>query len=135
MSLFDDETRVHFDDLRAEDRAHAPEFSALWRDVERRASAPAPRRVRGVWWLAAAASALIAATVLLRRAPSEKGTRAASVADAVVSPSITSWTSPTDELLRMAQQTTITSPSILGSVLDGVPTLPVKRDSSKRGGL
>lgn len=135
MSSFDDETRAHFDDLRAEDSAHAPEFAALWRDAERRASAPASStRVRGMWW-AAAASALIAATVLARRGPHEKGTGGAAVADTTGVPSITSWTSPTDGLLRMSQHMIRTSPSILGSVLDGVPTLPVQPDSSKRGGL
>lgn len=133
MSSFDEETRAHFDDLRAEDSAHAPKFSTLWSDAGRRASPPAVvRRARGTWWLAAAASALIAATVLVaRRPPHETQT----VADTVGYPSIVSWTSPTDGLLRMSQQSTMTSPSILGSVLDGVPTLPVKPDSSKRGGL
>lgn len=135
MSLLDDETRAHFDDLRAEDSAHAPQFSTLWRDAERRARAPASsRRVRGMWWLAAA-SVLVAATVLVRRATHEKGTGGAAAADTVGYPDITSWTSPTDALLRMSQQTTIISASILGSVLDGVPTLPMKPDSSKRGSL
>jgi hypothetical protein len=136
VTSFDDETRAHFDDLRAEDSAHAPEFSALWRDAEHRANAlPSSRRVHRTWWLAAAASAIVAATLLVRQATHEKGTGDAAVADTTGYPSIVSWTSPTDGLLRMSQQQTITSPSILGSVLDGVPTLPMKPDLSKRGGL
>ena len=147
MNSIDEELRAHFDDLRAEDRARAPEFSALWHEGgsgKRQAASGGPERTgaplsrwrgRSVWWVAAAASVVITATVLVQRTQRVEVPSDTALADTVLYPSITSWTPPTDELLRMSQRTTQTSPSSLGSVLDGVATPPVQPDSSKRGGI
>jgi hypothetical protein len=140
VSPNDDEVRAHFDDLRAEDRAVAPEFSALWSEAERRAHAPPTRsrmrsRMRVAWWLAAA-SAIIAATLLVQRARRRDTLSDAAIAGSMPYPNVTSWTSPTDGLLRMSRRTTLASPSLRQSVLDGVATpLPMQPNSPKRGGL
>jgi hypothetical protein len=146
VSSIDEELRAHFDDLRAEDRARAPEFSALWQEAgsgkrqaasggQDRTAAPLQGwRARPVWLLAAAASVVIAATVLVQRAQRLEVTSDGALADSVSY--LTSWTSPTDGLLRMSQRTNRSSPSLLGSVFDGVATPPVTTDTSKgKGGL
>jgi len=141
VSSIDEELRAHFDDLRAEDRMRAPEFSALWSAAdegsEKRQAGSGPRwRARPVWSFAAAASVVIAASLLVQRAQRVEVASDATLADTVLYPSITSWRSPTDGLLRMSQLTTRTSPSLLGSVFDGVATPPIQPDTSKgRGGL
>jgi hypothetical protein len=136
VSLNDDEVRAHFDSLRAEDRAGAPKFTTLRSEAERSGHAPPTRsRIRAVWWLAAA-SAIIAATLLVQRARRGDDLSDAALAASMPHPSITSWTSPTDGLLRMSQRTTLASPSLRQSVLDAVATpLPVQPNSLKRGGL
>jgi hypothetical protein len=133
MSSIDDEMRAQFDDLRAEDKSHAPEFSALLSGVAQHVNEPR-RRTRAVWWFAAAASALVAATLVVQRVRQRDVILDSALAHTIPS-SITSWTSPTGGLLRTSQQTTITSPSIRRSVLDGVVAPPGQLKSSKRGGL
>ena len=148
MSSIDEELRAHFDDLRAEDRARAPAFSALWHEAEsgkreapsgglEPAGAPlSPWLGRPVWWFAAAASVVIAATVLVQRTQRIDVASDTALADTVVYSGIMAWTSPTDGLLRMAQGTTRTSTSLLGSVFDGVAAPQVQSEPSKvRGGL
>jgi hypothetical protein len=139
VSSIDEELHAHFDDLRAEDRRLAPEFSALWSAAEagsgKREAASGPRlRARPVWSFAAAASFVIAAALLVQRTQRVEVANEAALADTVLYPNITSWRSPTDGLLRMSQRTTRTSPSILGSVFDGVAAPPIQPDTSKGGG-
>jgi len=132
----DDEIRSHFDDRRAEDAADAPAFLAVLGNADRQAIAPVSgRRPVGVaWWGAAAAAAIVVATVIARPAWRSIAPSAAAVADSVEYPSIVSWTSPTAGLLRPSQQTG-TTPSVFGSVLDGVTTSSASSDSSRKGGL
>jgi hypothetical protein len=135
MNSPDDEIRAHFDDRRAEDAVDAPAFSTMWSDVERRASAPVSRRPnRAVWLGVAAAAALISATLVVRSADRSRQPVAATIADSAEYPSIVSWTSPTDGLLRASQRAGA-APSVFGSVLDGVTAPPASSDSSKKGGL
>ena len=136
MTSSDDEIRSHFDDRRAEDAADAPAFSAVLGNADRQAIAPAGgRRPVGVaWWGVAAAAAVIVATVIVRPAWRSAAPSAAAVADSAEYPSIVSWTSPTAGLLRASQQPG-TTPSVFGSVLDGVTTPPASSDSSRKGGL
>ena len=132
----DDEIRSHFDDRRTEDAADAPAFSAVLGNADRQAFAPAGgRRPVGVaWWGIGAAAAVIVATVIVRPAWRSAASGAAAVADSAEYPSIVSWTSPTAGLLRASQQPG-TTPSVFGSVLDGVTTPPASSDSSRKGGL
>ena len=135
MNSPDDEIRAHFDDRRAEDAVGAPAFSAMLSDVERRASATVSHRPnRAVWWAAAAAIALITATLIVRPANRSTHPVAATIADSAEYPSIVTWRSPTEGLLRASRQTG-TQPSVFGSVLDGVTAPPTSSDSSRKGGL
>ncbi len=136
MTSPDDEIRSHFDARRAEDAADAPAFSAVLGNAERQAIAPmSGRRPVGAAWLAAAAvAAVIVATVIVRPSGRSTAPSAAAVADSAEYPSIVSWTSPTAGLLRASQQTGAT-PSVFGSVLDGVTAPPTSSDSSRKGGL
>ena len=140
MSNIDDDVQAHFDDLRAEDASHAPEFSALWRGAERQATVsvgPRPR-TRGVWagvLMAAAASAVIIAALRVEQERRSDVVADATIADTVPHVSITSWRSPTAGLLYQSQQMTFLSPSLFGSVLDGLVTPLAQPDSPKRGGL
>jgi hypothetical protein len=129
MSQIDDEIRSVFEELRADEVARAPEFRAMWRSATAVSDSALlrkrPRRVLG--WMAAAAAILVTATVLANR--SRNTAPAAAIAD--VSAGILYWRSPTDGLLRMSQQSMPASPSILESVLDGVITPSIPRESFK----
>jgi hypothetical protein len=148
VSSIDEELRAHFDDLRAEDRARAPQFSALWHEGgsgKREAASGgleptgAPLSTwpgRPVWWFAAAASVVIAAMVLVQLTQRVEVASDTALSDTVLYSGIMAWTSPTDGLLRMSQRTTRTSTSLLGSVFDGVAAPAAQSDTSKgRGGL
>ena len=121
MTIYDDELRAHFGDLRAEDAAAAPVFALP------PASAPRPSRSSRAVWLAAAAVVAIAATLVVLR---ERPRVNASVVR--IDSSVLNWASPTDGLLRDARALTsrASAPSsVFGSVLDGAGS------PSKGGGL
>jgi hypothetical protein len=122
MKPFDDDVEGLFADLRAEDTARAPRFSALFASARAQTAAvKRPVRSSSAWWLAAAAGVVIAATLLARQLGRDAGPTDAS-ADPVSYPSIESWTPPTDALLRHVHAATTAPPTKFGSILDGLTT-------------
>ena len=121
MNPTDDEIRELFADLRAEDNARAPGFSALRGETkQRRTAARRPAPIARGWWIAAAASVVVATTVLVREVRRRDERIDAVAADGVPYPSIESWSAPTDALLRHARRATTAPPGTFRSVLDGL---------------
>jgi hypothetical protein len=123
MSAPDDQIEALFADLRAEEMAQAPRFSALWIEAgESAAAMTRPARVSRVWWYAAAASAVIAAAVVAGYLSHDDPRVDESLPEVAAYPSIESWSAPTDALLKHARGATVAPPAAFGSVLDGLAT-------------
>jgi len=138
MTMSERELRALYSAQRADDAASAPEFAALWDDAERRThrrrEPSLPHRRRAVGWLAFAASAAIAATLLVRRLTTEPDVaRVARTSSAANAPSIATWRAPTEGLLLMTLGSLQPSRPTFGSVLDGA-TAPVAGTESPSGG-
>lgn len=109
----DEDLRARFGELRDDDRAHAPEFGALWKRAELRAQTMArPRTLRAAWILAAAGIVMTAGILFQRsREVPARGTTSGAT--------ISSWRSPTAGLLRTPGIELLAPPAIFSSILDG----------------
>ncbi|HEX6627609.1 MAG TPA: hypothetical protein VF105_06630 [Gemmatimonadaceae bacterium] len=110
-----------FDALRESDRQSAPGFETIWSRVKSAEEIDVSDTPPTTWWIPLAASVIIGALLLfgtMRQQP-------LSPKQPGITPSITTWQSPTDELLRTTGQTMPAPASIFSSVLDGVA--PVSR--------
>jgi len=109
----DEDLRARFAELRDDDRAHAPEFGALWKRAELRAqTTPRLRRMR-VAWIVAAAGIVLTAGILFQRSwgvPTH-----GNISEATIS----NWRSPTAGLLRTPGIELLAPPAIFSSILDG----------------
>lgn len=107
----DEDLRARFAELRDDDRAHAPEFGALWRRAELRAQTTArPRTLRSAWILAAAGIVLTVGILFQR---------SREVPARISGATISSWRSPTAGLLRTPGIELLAPPAIFSSILDG----------------
>jgi hypothetical protein len=113
----DEDLRARFGELRNDDRAHAPEFDALWKRAELRARTTArPRMLRMAWVVAAAGIVLIVGILVQRsRVRDLPARRRRSATETMIS----NWTSPTASLLRTPGGDLLAPPAIFSSILDG----------------
>ena len=115
----DDELAVRFRELRDDDETNAPGFRTVVGLAQGRA-AGLSRRMRDVWWVAAAAGVVLTAGIAVRRA--EGSDRILLVArtaeDSFEAGPISTWSSPTAPLLRSADPLLHASRSVSTSVLD-----------------
>lgn len=111
----DDDLHAQFRELRQADVAGAPPF----RDMRSAARAnPATKPRRFPWWIAAAACVAIAAGVARAHWRRAEGRAEAPVVETM--PAVLYWQAPTDALLRDSRKLLAGSPTLFGSVLDGV---------------
>jgi hypothetical protein len=109
----DDDLRARFAELRDDDRAHAPEFGALWRRAELRAQTMARPRTLRVTWILAAAGIVVTVGILFQQS------RDVRTRGSISRATISSWRSPTAGLLRMPGVELFAPPAIFSSILDG----------------
>jgi hypothetical protein len=116
----DEELHARFADLRDDDRAHAPEFRALWERAELRARISEPSRAVRVAAILAAAGIVLTAGMLFQRSR-DLATRGG------ISPvTISDWRSPTAGLLRTPAMELLAPPAIFSSILDGATRATVQ---------
>lgn len=126
----DDELRARFEQLRDDDLARVPSFRASWDRAELRARTPRRGPGRALLWLAAAASVVLTVSVALREPGVREPARVAADStppEANVTPSISTWRSPTAGLLRTSGRDLLAPPSLLSSILGGVAPAPAQR--------
>jgi hypothetical protein len=117
----DDDLCIHFDALRKDDLARAPDFRTLLNRIE--VPRALPRRSLPLSWVAAAAGLIVSAGIALH----EQRERAADrLAAAKTSASISTWRSPTASLLRMSGGEMFAAPRVLSSILDGATNAAVQ---------
>jgi hypothetical protein len=116
--------RQEFDALRESDRQSAPEFGTIWSRAKSVAEIGVSDTPPAIRWIPLAASVVIGG-LLLFGAMRQK---AISPKEPAVTPTITTWQSPTDALLRTSGKTMLAPASIFSSVLDGVAAVAVSRD-------
>ena len=119
----DDELRASFHQLREEDVTRAPAFPALLEHAESVAPRPirrsAPTRTFRLLAVAAGIVLVLGAIREIRR-------RARATSGATV-PSITTWTSPTQGLLRTSDRELLAPSPLLSSVLGASARAPIQR--------
>jgi hypothetical protein len=119
----DDDLRACFHRLRDEDVARSPEFRMLVdaaQSTVSRAAGPFSSR-RPIRLLAAAAGIVLALGV------GREITRRARAVRAGVVPSITTWRSPTQGLLRTSDRELLAPSPLLSSVLGAAARIPLQR--------
>jgi len=123
MIRHDDELRARFQELRDDDREHAPSFRALWARAEEGARTPRRSHDAALLWIAAAASVVLAAGIALR---GDLGRLVAGLVppEAREEQTLSNWRSPTAGLLRTWGSNLLAPPSIRSSILDGVTPAP-----------
>ena len=122
MTQPDDDLRALFQAVREYDRARVPKFRAVWSRAAPRARTTARPRSPARFWIAAAACAVLAASLVLRRSHVREEARpaAGSVSrTAQPAPTSSGWRSPTAGLLRSPGHELLAPSPILSSVLDG----------------
>lgn len=131
MRRDDDDLRVRFRQLRAEDGAHMPPFRAMLSRAGARVRSGRGLHTAGILGMAAAAGVIVASGVALARSGSGDADRIGAYpghADESAAPSISNWKSPTASLVRTSGRHLLAPPSILTSVLDGVVPTPGQPD-------
>ena len=119
----DDELRASFHQLRVDDVARAPEFRTLFESAGSVASRPARRfgSSRTLRIVAAAAGMVLVLGIAREISRRVRVTRAALV------PAITTWTSPTQGLLRTSDRELLAPSPLLSSVLGATARAPIQR--------
>jgi hypothetical protein len=123
--ISDDELRARFSTLREQHRRVEPEFRAMLNRAAR-SSHTDRSGIRSTRWVAVAAVILIAAALIVGKAPDLRREPQATLA----AQTITTWQSPTAGLLQPPARDLLAPPPLLSSVFDGVasPTLQLKTD-------
>ena len=122
----DDELRARFRTLREMHGRVEPEFRAMLNRAARSSHTDRSGIRSNTRWVAVAAVILIAAALIVGKAPDLRREPQAILADHT----ITTWQSPTAGLLQPPARGLLAPPPLLSSVFDGVasPTLQLKTD-------
>jgi hypothetical protein len=113
--MSDDDLRARFAELRNDDHARAPDFGAVLTRAELRARTTAYPRIVRVAWIAAAAGIVFSAGILFQQSRGRDLVPPGSGQAATIS----TWTSPTADLLRTPGSELLAPPSLFSSILDG----------------
>ena len=122
----DDELRARFRALREQHGRIEPEFRAMLKRAARSSHTDRSGIRSNTRWIAVAAVILIAAVLIVGKAPDLRREHQATLA----AQTITTWQSPTAGLLQPPARDLLAPPPLLSSVFDGVasPTLQLKTD-------
>ena len=120
--LDDGDLREAFQELRDDDIADAPAYRALIDDVTPRQRTSPRRRGLIVLGMAAAAGILLAAGIAPRWF-----TEDVPAVEAIITPTISDWTSPTASLLPAPDRGPFATRPILSSILDGATLVERQR--------
>lgn len=124
--LSDDELRARFSALREQHARVEPEFRAMLNRAARSSHTDRSGIRSNTRWVAVAAVILIAAALIVGKAPDLRKKQQATLA----AQTITTWQSPTAGLLQPPARDLLAPPPLLSSVFDGIasPTLQLKTD-------
>ena len=130
----DDLLSALFGGLRDADAIGAPAFPAMLGAAAMRAAASPRSRSAGYYWAAAAAVVLATGLIVSRSRTSDQIGRLADSTRRIgePAPSITTWTSPTEALLRTSGSELLMPASILTSTLDVATRASVTRRGDRK---